>query len=67
MYGAHHLHFITNSCYHRLLLLHATGARDRFLAILEQTRQKYRFVVVGYLVMPCAPFLSRFLREKWGL
>jgi len=51
-YGAHHLHFITNSCYHRLPLLNAPGALDRFLAILEQTRQKYRFVVVGYVVMP---------------
>jgi putative transposase len=51
-YGAHHLHFITNSCYHRLPLLDAPGARDCFLAILEQTRQKYRFVVVGYVVMP---------------
>lgn len=51
-YGAHPLHFITNSCYHRLPLLDAPGARDRFLAILEQTRQKYRFVVVGYVVMP---------------
>jgi len=26
--------------------------RDLFLQILEQTRQKYRFVVVGYVVMP---------------
>jgi REP element-mobilizing transposase RayT len=26
--------------------------RDRFLSILEQTRQQYRFVVVGYVVMP---------------
>jgi len=52
IYGAHHLHFITNSCYHRWPLLDAPGARDRFLAILELTRQKYRFVVVGYVVMP---------------
>jgi len=51
-YGAHHLHFITNSCYHRLPFFDASGTRDRFLAILEQTRQKYRFVVVGYVVMP---------------
>jgi len=51
-YGAHHLHFITSSCYHRLPLFDAPSARDRFLAILEQTRQKYRFVVVGYVVMP---------------
>jgi len=51
-YGAHHLHFITSSCYHRLPFFDAPSARDRFLAILEQTRQKYRFVVVGYVVMP---------------
>jgi hypothetical protein len=25
---------------------------DRFLVILEQTRRRYRFVVVGYVVMP---------------
>ena len=42
----------TNSCYHRLPFFDAPSARDRFLAILEQTRQKYRFVVVGYVVMP---------------
>ena len=26
--------------------------RDRCLSILEQTRQRYRLVVVGYVVMP---------------
>ena len=26
--------------------------RNRFLKILEEARQKYRFVVVGYVVMP---------------
>ena len=51
-YGAHHLHFITCSCYRRLPFLNSAGARDRFLSILEQTRQRYRFVVVGYVVMP---------------
>ncbi len=51
-YGAHHLHFITCSCYRRLPFLGSARARDRFLAILEQTRQRYRFVVVGYVVMP---------------
>jgi len=35
-----------------LPLLRSARARDRFLAILEQTRQRYRFVVVGYVVMP---------------
>ncbi len=51
-YGAHHLHFITCSCYHRLPFLHTARSRDRFLSILEQTRARYRFVVVGYVVMP---------------
>jgi len=51
-YGAHHLHFITCSCYHRLPSLGTAAARDRFLSIVEQTRQRYRFVVVGYVVMP---------------
>lgn len=51
-YGTHHLHFITCSCYRRLPLLNSTKARDRFLTVLEETRQRYRFVVVGYVVMP---------------
>ena len=51
-YGMHHLHFITNSCYQRRPLLSSPGARDRFLSVLEQTRQQYSFVVVGYVVMP---------------
>jgi putative transposase len=51
-YGAHHLHFITCSCYRRLSLFRSEKARDRLLSILEQTRQRYRFVVVGYVVMP---------------
>jgi putative transposase len=40
------------SCYRRLPFLRTTRSRDRFLAILEQTRQRYHFVVVGYVVMP---------------
>jgi len=51
-YGAHHLHFITGSCYHRLPFLASARSRDRFLSILEQTRARYRFAVVGYVVMP---------------
>ena len=52
IYGAHHLHFITCSCYRRLPFLGSARARDRFLAVLEQTRQRYRFVIVGFVVMP---------------
>ena len=51
-YGAHHLHFITCSRYHRMLKLRSPHSRDRVLSILEETRQRYRVVVVGYVVMP---------------
>ena len=51
-YGAGHLHFITCSCYHRLPLLGKPGRRTWFIELLEQARQRYGFVVVGYVVMP---------------
>jgi putative transposase len=51
-YVAHHLHFITCSCYRRLPFLKLARSRDCFLSMLEQVRQRYRFVVVGYVVMP---------------
>ena len=51
-YGAGHLHFITCSCYRRKALFRAPGKRDEFLKILEQVRKRYRFVVVGCVVMP---------------
>ena len=51
-YNLKHLHFITCSCYHRLPFLNTAAARDVFLTILEETRLKYCFVVVGYVVMP---------------
>jgi putative transposase len=35
-----------------LPFLSTARSRDRFLSILEQTRLRYRFVVVGYVVMP---------------
>jgi REP-associated tyrosine transposase len=51
-YGAGYSHFITTSCYRRLPLLGSARNRDLFLHVLEQTRRRYRFVVVGYVVMP---------------
>jgi len=53
-YDAHHLHFITItcSCYWRLPFLCTARSRDTFLKILEQTRERCLFVVVGYVVMP---------------
>jgi putative transposase len=51
-YGANHLHFITCGCYHRQPWLASPQRRDLFLTLLEQVRQRYGFVVVGYVVMP---------------
>jgi putative transposase len=51
-YGHDDLHFITFSCYQRRPLLGAPPQRDLFLTILEQVRQRYGFLVVGYVVMP---------------
>ena len=51
-YGDDHLHFLTWTCYHRQGWLAEPGRRDLFLHILEEARQRYRFVVVGYVVMP---------------
>ncbi|MGI9101424.1 MAG: REP-associated tyrosine transposase [Terriglobales bacterium] len=45
-------HFLTWSCYQRRSLLAQTRRRDWFLSILEQVRRRYRFVVMGYVVMP---------------
>ncbi len=51
-YGNDHLHFLTCSCYHRQPWLGTARERDLFLRILEEARQRYQFVVVGYVVMP---------------
>jgi putative transposase len=51
-YGAGDLHFITCSCYRRQALLGTKRRRDLFLRVLEQVRQRYQFVVIGYVIMP---------------
>ena len=51
-YGNGDLHFLTCSCYHRQPWLASARRRDLFLEILEAARQRYRFVVVGYVAMP---------------
>jgi len=51
-YGAGYLHFITTSCCQRRALLGSRKNRDLFLKVLEEVRRRYRFVVVGYVVMP---------------
>ncbi len=50
-YGGNQLHFITCSCYQRRPYFDS-DRRDEFLHILEELRQTYEFVVVGYVLMP---------------
>jgi putative transposase len=51
-YGAGYSHFVTTSCYQRLPLLGSPRNRDLFLSVLEHVRRRYRFNVVGYVLMP---------------
>jgi len=51
-YGAGYSHFITTSCYQRLPLLGTPRTRDLLVEVLEQVRRRYRFVLLGYVVMP---------------
>jgi putative transposase len=51
-YGRGHLHFITFTCYRRLPLLRSVRARNVFVNILGQVRDRYGFSLVGYVVMP---------------
>jgi putative transposase len=45
-------HFITFSCFHRSPHLGSDVARSLFEDALERTRQRYHFVVAGYVAMP---------------
>src|ERR1700693_1006209 len=51
-YGGNDLHFLTFSCYRRRPLFRNQAHCDLFLKILDRVRRRYRFVVVGYVVMP---------------
>ena len=51
-YGRGELHFITTSCYRRKAFLETARTRDIFLSVLEQVRRRYRFDVIGFVVMP---------------
>jgi putative transposase len=45
------LHFITISCYRHTHILDTPAARDTLQRILEETRQKYLFHVLGYVFL----------------
>jgi putative transposase len=52
IYGRGHLHFLTFSCYKRLPLLGTVRARNLFVKVLGEIRERYGFLLVGYVVMP---------------
>ena len=51
-YGRGDLHFVTFSCYRRLPLLRSIRARNIFVKTLGAVRDRYKFMLVGYVVMP---------------
>jgi putative transposase len=51
-YGKGDLHFITFSCYERRPLLGTVRARNLFVKMLEEARDRYGFLLVGYVLMP---------------
>ena len=53
-YGQGHLHFITCSCYRRLPLFASVRARNLFLKILGEVRDRYGFGGwPGLSILPC--------------
>jgi putative transposase len=46
------LHFVTFSCYRRIPLLRTSAARNVFVKALGAIRDRYKFSLVGYVVMP---------------
>jgi putative transposase len=51
-YGQGDLHFVTFSCYRRRPYLGTARARNRFVKILGEVRRRFRFQLLGYVVMP---------------
>ena len=51
-YGRGHLHFITFTCCRRFPLLRSVRARNAFVQILRESRDRYGFSLAGDVVMP---------------
>jgi putative transposase len=51
-YGRGDLHFVTFSCDRRRPYLGTRRARDRFVKVLDQVRARWKFPLLGYVVMP---------------
>jgi putative transposase len=52
IYGFGHLHYITFSCYRRLALLRTARSRNIFVEVLAKLRERHKFKLVGYVLMP---------------
>ena len=52
IYGFHDYHCITCSCYQRKPFMGSAYARDVFVEVFDRVRARYRFEVLGYVVMP---------------
>ncbi len=52
-YGQRHLHFITCSCYRRLPLLASARAKNLFVKMLGEVRDRY-----GFTLLDCPPSLG---------
>jgi putative transposase len=50
-YGQQHLHFITCTCYQRRRHFRGATARELFLRTLQEVRERYKFQLLGYVVM----------------
>ena len=50
--GCGDLHFITFSCYQRRPLLASVRARNITVQILKEVRDRYRFALLGFVIMP---------------
>ena len=54
-YSQSDLHFIGFSCYQRIPFLKSPQARNAFVEILGQVRDRYEFLLLGYVIMPHPP------------
>lgn len=52
VYGKGHLHLVTCTCYRKAQKLAEEKHRNVFVRLMEELRVKFRFAVVGYVVMP---------------
>lgn len=52
VYGKGHLHLVTCECHRKQPKLGVEKHREVFVRLLEEVRVKFRFAIVGYIVMP---------------